>query len=96
MKSKTKNTVIAKDEMPDPSISSISLARYPTHAEISVCASAIWEISGRPRGRDTAIWLEAERRLRTGAIVAGVSGGVFADTQSLLEDSEGSRSATSL
>lgn len=35
----------------------------PNHAEIEQCARELWTNSGRPAGRDDAIWLEAERRL---------------------------------
>ena len=35
----------------------------PTHADISLRATALWENYGRPEGRDQEIWLEAERLL---------------------------------
>jgi hypothetical protein len=38
----------------------------PTHEEITRRAQEIWQKSGSPGGRDTEIWLEAEREL-TGA-----------------------------
>jgi len=82
----------------------------PTHGEISALARTIWEKRGHPAGQDAAIWLEAERKLRAGAISAGAEGEAAADTQALLgrpsgtiEDrlqafgeSAGNRSATSL
>jgi hypothetical protein len=36
----------------------------PTHAEIAVCAHAIWELEGRPQGREVTHWLQAEQQLR--------------------------------
>jgi len=35
----------------------------PSHDEIAQCARELWTESGRPDGRDEAIWFEAERRL---------------------------------
>jgi hypothetical protein len=35
----------------------------PTHEEIAHRAQEIWQKSGNPGGRDTEIWLEAERQL---------------------------------
>lgn len=35
----------------------------PTHEEITRRAQEIWQKSGSPGGRDTEIWLEAEREL---------------------------------
>lgn len=35
----------------------------PLHDEIAVRAYELWEGYGRPEGRDTEIWLEAERQL---------------------------------
>ena len=43
--------------------SSFAPASAPTHDEIAQCARELWTESGRPGGRDEAIWLEAERRL---------------------------------
>lgn len=40
--------------------------REPTHDEIALCARAIWELEGRPQGRDLEHWLQAEARLREG------------------------------
>jgi hypothetical protein len=37
----------------------------PTHEAISQRAQELWEKQGRPQGRDTEIWLEAERQLST-------------------------------
>lgn len=38
----------------------------PTQDEISQRAQKLWQDSGRPEGRDTEIWLEAERQLSAG------------------------------
>ncbi|HZP58756.1 MAG TPA: DUF2934 domain-containing protein [Opitutaceae bacterium] len=35
----------------------------PSPEEISQLARELWERSGRPSGRDTEIWLEAEQQL---------------------------------
>lgn len=35
----------------------------PTHKDISLRAIKIWQSYGQPQGRDTEIWLEAERQL---------------------------------
>jgi len=37
----------------------------PLHDDIAQCAWDLWVKYGRPAGRDLAIWLEAEQRLRT-------------------------------
>ena len=39
----------------------------PTHEEISHRAREIWQQSGSPDGRDTDIWLAAERQLMAGS-----------------------------
>ena len=39
----------------------------PSHEEITQRAREIWQQSGSPGGRDTEIWLEAERQLMAGA-----------------------------
>jgi len=39
----------------------------PTHEEIAQRAQEIWQRYGSPGGRDTEIWLEAERQLTEGA-----------------------------
>jgi hypothetical protein len=84
--------------------------RHPSHDEISALARAIWEKRGCPHGQDSAIWLEAERRLRKEAELAGDVSDVDADTREMLgeptgtiEDrlegfgeQSGNRSATSL
>jgi hypothetical protein len=36
----------------------------PFHDDIAQCARDLWVQCGRPAGRDLAIWLEAEQRLR--------------------------------
>ena len=38
----------------------------PTHEEIAHRAQEIWQQTGNPGGRDTEIWLEAERQLMAG------------------------------
>jgi Protein of unknown function (DUF2934) len=35
----------------------------PSHSEIEQFARELWANSGKPKGRDDEIWLEAERRL---------------------------------
>jgi hypothetical protein len=54
----------------------------PTHDEIAQRARQIWQEKGNPGGRDTEIWLEAERQL------AGESGTPFPN------DSEGENGQT--
>ena len=39
----------------------------PTHEAIAHLAREIWQHSGKPDGRDTDIWLEAERQLMAGS-----------------------------
>lgn len=59
----------------------------PSHTLISELAKAIWESHGRPHGQDSAIWHEAERRLRAGANLANQAepdDDVAADTRVLL------------
>jgi hypothetical protein len=36
----------------------------PTPDEIALCAYAIWEGEGRPEGRETEHWQQAEAQLR--------------------------------
>jgi hypothetical protein len=85
-----------------------SARRHPTHDEISAVARRHWEKSGRPSGRDTEIWLEAERRLRAGALNSADD--ALNDTRAMLDqpndsiedrlepfgEKPGERSATSL
>lgn len=42
-------------------------AHSPTHEEITKRAQEIWQRYGSPGGRDTEIWLEAERQLTDGS-----------------------------
>ena len=35
----------------------------PTHEEVAQCAHKLWHTCGCPEGRDTTIWLEAEREI---------------------------------
>lgn len=35
----------------------------PTHEDITLRAILLWQNYGQPEGRDTEIWLEAERQL---------------------------------
>jgi hypothetical protein len=52
----------------------------PTHQEIALKARRLWQDRGCPEGRDTEIWLEAERMLSEGALSAGgKKGETFAD-----------------
>jgi hypothetical protein len=88
----------------------LAAPRDPTHNEISAIARKIWEKAGQPAGRDTAIWLEAEDRLRTGVDMVNAGDDARADTRTLLGettdtlegrlqgfgDQGGGRSATSL
>jgi hypothetical protein len=67
-----------------------SVLRIPTHIEVSDYASALWERSGKPQDQDIAIWLEAERHLRSGALMAEAANNAFADTRVLLGDLSGS------
>jgi hypothetical protein len=39
-------------------------SNLPTHDEITQRAQTLWEQAGRPEGRDTEHWLQAERELR--------------------------------
>jgi hypothetical protein len=39
----------------------------PTEERIRTRAHQLWEIAGRPEGRDEEFWLEAERELKEGA-----------------------------
>jgi hypothetical protein len=36
----------------------------PSHDEIAVLAHQLWEINGRPDGRDVEFWFQAENQLR--------------------------------
>jgi LmbE family N-acetylglucosaminyl deacetylase len=110
MKLKSKNVSDAKLVMTMSSKKSVPILRNPTHNEVSACASALWERSGKPQDRDVAIWLEAERHLRSGALMAEAADDASADTMVLLGepggtlenslqafgDQSGARSATSL
>lgn len=42
-----------------------------SHDLVAQCAYHIWQESGRPCGRDEAIWYEAERALEAGCSCAG-------------------------
>jgi hypothetical protein len=109
MPSKAKNITCPVARSP-ASPGSRAALREPSHDEISAHARARWEKSGRPSGRDTEIWLEAERRLRSGALWSGKDDDVLADTREMLGepvgslddrlesfgDQGGNRSATSL
>jgi hypothetical protein len=80
--------------------------REPSHDEISAFARTHWEKSGRPEGQDMAIWLEAERKLRSGIDLPSAEADIQADTRELLGEPSGNiesrlgpsgdRSATSL
>ena len=48
---------------PSPATDLTATDFAPSSDEIAQCASELWNESGRPEGRDDAIWLEAERRL---------------------------------
>jgi hypothetical protein len=99
MKSRTTFSPRAAATLPQPA------RPAPTHDDISAYARAHWEKSGRPVGRDTEIWLEAERRLRLGAnedaladtrAILGESTGSIEDRLEPFGDSPAARSATSL
>jgi hypothetical protein len=80
--------------------------REPTHDEISAYARTHWERAGRPEGQDMAIWLEAERKLRSGIDLPSADEDAQADTREMLGEPSGTiesqlgapgdRSATSL
>jgi hypothetical protein len=107
MKSKHRFSANATEGVASPIPSS---RRRPTHGEISALARDVWEERGHPQGQDTAIWLEAERRLLSAEIRAGANDDAAADTRELLGEPSGtiedrlqafgepsgSRSATSL
>jgi Protein of unknown function (DUF2934) len=40
---------------------------YPTEEQIRTRAHQLWELAGRPTGRDAEFWHEAERELKDGA-----------------------------
>jgi hypothetical protein len=83
----------ARYARPIPSMISgngVSIIRYPTHTEVADHASALWERSGKPQDQDIAIWLEAERQLRSGALMAEAASNAFTDTMALLGESTGS------
>jgi hypothetical protein len=84
MKSKTRSSTRTAEVIPGP------VRRDPTHEEISTFARAHWERSGRPLGRDTEIWLEAERRLRSGARMDNADRDALADTRAMLGEPAGS------
>jgi len=110
MKPKTKDSYPASKAAPAPATRHAAVPRAPAHAAISASARAIWEEAGRPEGRDTAIWLEAERRLTTGFDMGRPGDDARADTRALLGEPDdtldgrlegfgeqaGERSATSL
>jgi hypothetical protein len=41
--------------------------KTPTHEDVAQRAHQLWQDSGCPGGRDTEIWLEAERQLTAGS-----------------------------
>jgi hypothetical protein len=47
----------------------------PSHEEVTRRAEEIWKAQGCPTGRDTEIWLEAERQLSAGNATPSPSGG---------------------
>jgi hypothetical protein len=110
MKPQKNAPVSAIAKAPAPSPKTTLSRRTPTHEEISNNAKAIWEKAGRPQGKDTLIWLEAERRLSPEAGLSDSDKDAFADTRALMgeptdsiEDrlrpygeQTGDRSATSL
>ena len=52
----------------------------PTHDEISLYAQHLWQDRGCPDGRDTEIWLEAERKLSEGRIADAFAARAKAET----------------
>lgn len=48
-----------KNNSSAPSLANIP----PTHEDITLRAILLWQNYGQPEGRDTEIWLEAERQL---------------------------------
>ena len=87
MKSKQRFTSKATkgDASPTP-----SARRQPTHDEVTARAREIWENRGRPQGQDLSIWLEAERKLLSGAIGKGANDDADADTREMLGEPNGS------
>ncbi len=61
------------------------------HEDIAARARAIWENAGRPEGRDTEYWLQAERELRESARVRAAA----ATERSPVRRSNGARSVRS-
>ena len=110
MKPKTKDPYPESKAAPAPATRHAAAPRAPAHAVISASAKALWEEAGRPEGRDLAIWLEAERRLRSGFDMGRPGDDARADTRALLGEPDdtlddrlegfgeqaGERSATSL
>jgi Protein of unknown function (DUF2934) len=84
MKPKINDYYNASKATPAPAISRTAAPIAPAHAAIAATARTIWEESGRPEGRDTAIWLEAERRLRGGFDFGRPGDDARADTRALL------------
>ena len=82
MKSKTRDVRAQESAKP--------AAAQPTQDEVSECARRIWEKSGRPEGIDVPIWLEAEKRLRSGARLDGGADGAMADTLAVVGQPSGS------
>jgi hypothetical protein len=106
MKSKTKDLNFPASEG-RPELTSLTVRRRePTHDEISAYARTHWDKAGRPEGQDMAIWLEAERKLRSGIDVPSADEDAQADTREMLGEpsgtiesrlgNRGDRSATSL
>jgi hypothetical protein len=46
----------------------------PTSEQIARAAYQLWELEGRPEGRDVAHWLRAETQLRASADAGGSDG----------------------
>jgi hypothetical protein len=61
-----------------------SSAAAPTHEAVSAAAQLLWIERGRPDNQDEAIWLEAERRLRTPA--AGRTWSGSGNTESAMDE----------
>jgi hypothetical protein len=89
MKPKTKDLASPAAATPAPFIKRTLGRRAPTQDEIAALAKTHWEKAGRPEGRDIAIWLEAERKLRSASDLPSAEDDVEADTRAMLGESSG-------
>ena len=57
-------TNLKHEHMKTSNLNSTAVRHEPTHDEIALAAFLAWEKEGRPPGRETACWLNAEAQLR--------------------------------